>query len=129
MNKLLRFCLSLFYLSFPVKLGSESFNSEAHPTIAFPNIPRLMENAETKSTKGDTVYRGKVLQANKMVYRDGKGARREIYMPKGTMKKACQHYIDKNWGELAKYPIWSQYLLPSLVFKTNVLIMQTTKVY
>ncbi|KAH8197098.1 hypothetical protein TruAng_008737 [Truncatella angustata] len=38
-----------------------------------------------------------------MVYTDDKGVRHSIYMPKGTMQLACDHYENKRWDELAKF--------------------------
>jgi hypothetical protein len=49
-----------------------------------------------------------VVEPNKMVYFDGDGVQKAIYMPKGTFQKAAQHFQAKNFDELAKYPAWGR---------------------
>ncbi|ATY66536.1 hypothetical protein A9K55_000494 [Cordyceps militaris] len=43
---------------------------------------------------------------NHMVYFDENGVRREIYMPVRDFFKACAHYKNEEWDELAKFPKW-----------------------
>ena len=50
----------------------------------------------------------KAVECNMMVYMDSVGIKHEIYMPKGTMQRACKLLEEKNWDELAKYPKWGK---------------------
>ena len=48
-------------------------------------------------------------ECNVMSYTDGEGAKKKIWMPKGTMRTACNHLAEKDWDALAKFPVWSEF--------------------
>lgn len=48
------------------------------------------------------------VECNMMSYVDGEGAKREIWMPKGTMRTACNHLEKKDWDALSKFPAWGE---------------------
>lgn len=51
----------------------------------------------------------RVVEPNKMTYADPQGIRHEIYLPKGTFRTASAYYVDKNYEELAKFPVWGRF--------------------
>ena len=48
-------------------------------------------------------------EPNKMGFMDDEGVKHEIHMPKGTFSTATQHYMDRNWAELHKFPGWGEF--------------------
>ncbi|KAK3327757.1 hypothetical protein B0T19DRAFT_422710 [Cercophora scortea] len=46
------------------------------------------------------------IPCNKMTYKDGSGVAHEIFLPAGSAKAAADHYANKRWDELAKFPKW-----------------------
>jgi homoaconitase/3-isopropylmalate dehydratase large subunit len=57
------------------------------------------------NTQQEQVY-DFIVEPNSMSYEDDQGIVHHIYMPKGTMKKATEFFLAKNWVELAKFPPW-----------------------
>jgi hypothetical protein len=51
----------------------------------------------------------RAVQPNMLSYTDGEGAKKAIWMPKGTMHTACKHLEKEDWDALAKFPLWSEF--------------------
>lgn len=51
----------------------------------------------------------RTVECNMMSYTDGEGAKKEIWIPKGTLSTACKHFERKDWDALAKFPAWSEF--------------------
>lgn len=48
----------------------------------------------------------KTFEPNMMFFTDAEGQEHKIHMPKGTFKAALKYFNEKNYGELAKFPVW-----------------------
>ena len=44
-----------------------------------------------------------------MTYTDDKGVSNSIHMPAKTFKKATEHFLARNYAELAKFPAWGKF--------------------
>lgn len=51
---------------------------------------------------------GWTVECNSMEFVDSHGVKHKIYLPKGTMKRACQLFADENWDELVKFPVYGE---------------------
>lgn len=63
----------------------------------YPNLP------ESLPTPTRTV------ECNMISYTDGEGAKKEIWIPKGTLRTACMHFENQDWDALTKFPAWSEF--------------------
>lgn len=48
----------------------------------------------------------RTVECNMMSYTDGKGTKKQIWMPKGTTRTACKHLEKEDWDALVKFPVW-----------------------
>ncbi len=51
----------------------------------------------------------RTVECNMLSYVDGTGAKKNIWLPKGTMHTACRHFNEKDWNALAKFPAWGEF--------------------
>lgn len=64
------------------------------------------------------------VQPNQMTYVDGNDVSRQIHIPKGKNQEARQHFMDKDWEALARFPTWSE-LAESTVHELATAIVLT----
>jgi hypothetical protein len=50
------------------------------------------------------------VEFNKMSYVDAAGKTHEIHIPTGKAAEACEHFVNEDWEELAKFPKWGKFL-------------------
>lgn len=74
--------------------------SQADPNPPFENINPIMREP---LPDGYTA----VFEPNNFKYKDSNGIEHNKHMPRGTFRKALKYYEQGNWGNLAKYPAWS----------------------
>jgi len=61
------------------------------------------ENADGKKGGSDQSWSIPTADPNNLLYKDGDGIERSIYLPQGTMHQAWDHLVNERWDELAKY--------------------------
>lgn len=47
-------------------------------------------------------------EADGMRYTDNDGVEHYIHIPQGQLKQACEHFINKDWAALARFPLKSR---------------------
>lgn len=55
-----------------------------------------------------------------MVYIDGAGVERQIWMPKGTARTAFKYMRNQDWDALGKWPVWSEYSALHMLMSYNL---------
>jgi len=71
------------------------------------DIPRLSGPWEFANAEEGYEYITSV-DVNKMCYVDDDGRQHEIYLPTSRADEARQHFVNKRWDELAKFPAWGK---------------------
>ena len=76
-------------------------------------MPVITEDEEVRKTHPDppkSIPRPiRTVACNMMSYIDGEGARKQIWIPKGTLSTASKHFENKEWDALAKFPTWGKF--------------------
>jgi hypothetical protein len=67
------------------------------------------ENADGKKGGSDQSWSIPTADPNNLLYKDGDGIERSIYLPQGTMHQAWDHLVNERWDELAKYEPYGEF--------------------
>ncbi|OAR05861.1 hypothetical protein LLEC1_05761 [Akanthomyces lecanii] len=89
---------------FPVIMPSQEKGTNTRSQAA-PAPPASKINPVTGEPLPEGYTAG--VEPNQFGYKDGDGVEHLIHMPGGTYQKTIKLYNEKNWDELAKYPVWS----------------------
>lgn len=46
-------------------------------------------------------------EPDQLTYKDNEGVEHKIRIPTGQFQQACQHYMEKDWEALGRFPQWS----------------------
>src|ERR1700712_1050442 len=88
-------------------MSTPTTNTESAPITQVAPRKSMTDEEMPKSLQRPA----RTLECNMISYTDGEGAKKEIWLPKGTMLTACKHFEKNDWDALAKFPVWSKFTI------------------